>query len=101
VTVIHDAAARAAAWDWAVIGAWVLKFLGIVLAPIFGVIGALVGASVAGREARLRWTADRDEARRNAARTEALEVAAALMARENPAPSGRRSAPRSGYAPRA
>jgi hypothetical protein len=63
-------------WDWSAIGAWILQFLGIVLAPVFGVLGAFVGARLSTREARRRWKADRDDTRRNAARSEVLEVAA-------------------------
>jgi len=62
-------------WDWAAIGSWVLKFLGIVLAPVFAVVGALIGARISNRNALRRWTAEQREARLSIARKAAIEVA--------------------------
>jgi hypothetical protein len=62
-------------WDWSAIGAWVLQFGGIVLAPVFGVVGTVVGARIGVRDARARWVTERQDARIASERAIALEVA--------------------------
>lgn len=67
-------------WDWAAIGAWIVQFGGIVLAPIFGLLGTIVGARIGVRDAQRRWTVERRDARRDTARAAALELAEASFA---------------------
>lgn len=62
-------------WDWAAVGAWVLSFLGIVLAPVAALLGAYIGARIANRNSRQRWRAEKRESRLALARAAAIEVA--------------------------
>ncbi len=61
--------------DWAAIGDWVLKFAGILLAPVAAILGTLLGARIANRNALHRWRAEQREARLSTARKAAIEVA--------------------------
>ncbi|HEX4400429.1 MAG TPA: hypothetical protein VHZ98_03805 [Galbitalea sp.] len=63
------------AWDWAAIGAWILKFGVIVIAPLAGILGTLLGANIANRSALRRWKAEQQESRLSIARKAAIEVA--------------------------
>ena len=62
-------------WDWTAIGAWTLAFAGLIVAPIAGIVGAVIGAQIGTRDARQRWAVERRDAQLAAVRAAALEVA--------------------------